>query len=518
MARPAAGSYQPPETFPEFDLSKGIVTDADRGAHSPGQMVNDLNFMLDKPGKAYKRGGTAYVGDSLSGGFAYRVAAANFPALDSSEVIAFGSDRYLYRLTGGGTTWTKIAGATFGADNGYQPRQMPVMVPDPGTTTSGKLVWGIAAGNDKPRYYDGNGANPAAFGAGTNITPDEGGRYGVVHKGRFVLASSTEHESRIWFSPTIDNNITTTDWRVDIDGVPTIPYIDADHKITGTCSLSNVMLILTRSYIERLLGDAPPPGGNMTHGTIGYGPCSDSRSIAIWNDSAIWAGTDGVYMSNGQTVHDLTAEGGVKTLWWQVTDGWDELLSHMAGGVYRNHYFLTVSHPSGDWSSWVLDIPRRVWWQLDMALPPSWYCSDATDASVLYVTNEQDPYVYDFGPFFDPVTASTTDADGSDIAGFLQLRYLTAQQLGRKGWRQGRLNYNLQGTSSTITIETSDTETAFATTTLGTTDLPNRAREEFDISGESRELAIEITQPNECDLCEIYGLEIEYRPMPLSRV
>src|SRR4051812_38341493 len=103
MAPPpsSAGNHPPPGTLLEVDFSQSQISDADPAALGRGQIQFALNFMLDKPGVAYKRGGSTYVGGECGTGAVLRTEIAEFPGPGITENLAWSSDLRLYQLVAG---------------------------------------------------------------------------------------------------------------------------------------------------------------------------------------------------------------------------------------------------------------------------------------------------------------------------------------------------------------------------------------------------------------------------------
>lgn len=498
-----------PRSQPSFETAvetfgQGVVTDADPAALATGQLTACTDWMLDKPGVAYKRGGSTLVGGACGTQGCQWVAIAEFPSPNKSETLAWSNDLNLYRLVG--STWSSVG--AFGTDTGYYPRMRPVMVADPtNATTGGMLMWGTAAGNHVPRVYPGNAAAVRAINAATGLTADTGGRYMVFYKGRLILAASTKYENRLWFSPDIVTGVESA-W--DLANA----YIDFDYNITGLTALQNVLLVFSRNHVVRLTGNQAPPGGNMSEGPLGDIGCTDSRSISVWNDSAIWANSQGVYMSNGTGVDDLTLQGGIKTEWRSIVPNYDEASTMLAGTVYKNFYLVTV----GNAHTWILDIPRRVWWKVTPSAQANCYAPNPLTGQNLYVT-DGNTRVVDWAPFFTPSASYRVDVGGTAPSASLTTRILHNGQLGLKVWRDGRIRYNLASATSaptlTVTATAAQDGTTFSTTSIS--EGLARDRTPFTVAGVAEGVEATIAQSDACDTCELYGLELDFRPLPLSR-
>ena len=501
---PRAASIAP-ATLIETGFDKGVISDADASVLATGQVTASDNMMMDKAGLAYKRGGSVQVGGTAGTSGITRVDIAEFPHVNKNEYLAWSTDLHLYRNISG--TWTSTSG-TYGSSTGYLPRMKPAMVADSSlTTTGGKMIWGISAGNDYPMVYEGNGTAPRVINVATGLGPDYGGRYMVFYKGRLALAASTKYENRMWFSPDIVTGVETA-WDL------TNAYIDFDYNITGLAALQNVLLVFSRNHVVRLSGSAPPPGGNMSEGPVGDTGCTDSRSICVWNDQAIWANPNGVYMSSGTGIVDLTNEGGFKRQWQSSVPSFDESATMITAGIYKNYYWVTV----GNSTTYVLDIPRRVWWKVTLSQQPNSYCADVLTGKNFYISDGFQR-VLDIAPTYTPSSSYRTDVGSSTISASLTTRVLHGGQVGLKGFRDGRLRYKLNSATSVATCGVTVTEANDGATvnTATLAEFGGYDREVFPISADSEGIQVAISQANSCDLFELYGMEIDYRPLPLSR-
>ncbi len=377
-------------------------------------------------------------------------------------------------------------------------------------------MWGVAAGNDYPRVYPGAGHAVRVLNTSSDFTPAMGGRYIVYYKSRLAIAASTNFENRMWFSPA---GVLKDVEGLVADNLPTLDesYIDFDFGITGTAALQNSMLIFSRNHVERLTGSAPPPGGDMSHGPIlGAAGCASARSIANYKDAAIWAGPQGVYMTSGVGANDLTAEGGVLRAWQESLADWDERTSTIAAEVVRNFYVVATQISGGTQQMWICDIPRRVWWQVSPG-SYSWLANNPMTPGHLYATRD-DGHIYNLHTYFEPDIAVKLDADAAPITATLKTRMVNGGQVGFKNFREARVDYDLQGgVSPTLTIgvtgETSEND-------LGSIDLVTtgpHAREPVTMNATDQGLQFTITQDTACGDCRLFGLEIDYRPMPLTR-
>jgi hypothetical protein len=504
-------------TITEADFSKGIISDAAPSALAPGQVVACKDFMLDKPGLAYKRGGRVQVGGTnMGGGRMYFVHYADFPASNHSEWVALAGDLTLYRLIG--STWTAVGGVLSSAN--LTPVCRPVMVPYSGTpTTAGKLIWPAAAGNDFPRVYPGNGAAVRAMTGPTSAA--NCGRQAEYWLSRLWLAASSTYEDHIWFSPPNGGGLEVESGWTTANGSS---FIVADHGITGLAALQNVMIVFGRTSLERLTGNVPyGPGANLDHKTFASVGTTDARSIVKWNDQAIFANAAGVYSTTGLGVDDLTADGSFKRQWQSLTAGYSEHGWTLSAGMIRNYYIIAIADDSTtNIATCVCDVPRRVWWQIT-GWNPIWFGSGSVASEDLYSAQYGTARVYSLASLFAPTAATKNDAgSASNLQPTLTTRTLTMGDPGLKVWLDGQLMYMLVDAASdapTLTLQvdtgispgtpaTVAEDGTFAVT--GTT----MQRPNFRLAELAEAVQFTLTQTGPSARTELYG--IQARALPLN--
>src|SRR5881394_886308 len=108
-----------PNWMSETDWSKGMIRDAPRQDIPTGGLYNSVDFLLDQPGIAYKRGGSSYAGPAMTAAtYAQNCVYADFTA--ASQLLGVGDNGHLYKVTAGTTTDVGTMGAA------YVPRCKPV--------------------------------------------------------------------------------------------------------------------------------------------------------------------------------------------------------------------------------------------------------------------------------------------------------------------------------------------------------------------------------------------------------
>src|SRR5215831_3035879 len=88
-----------PQWQTEGDFSKGIVRDAPRASIPQGALYNAVDYMLDSPGIAYKRGGTVYASSTPMAGATRAVVVFYADGFSPAQLLAVGASNFhLYKL------------------------------------------------------------------------------------------------------------------------------------------------------------------------------------------------------------------------------------------------------------------------------------------------------------------------------------------------------------------------------------------------------------------------------------
>ncbi len=393
----------------EGAFARGIVRDVPRHAEPQGGSYDLLDYLVDRPGMIYKRGGAAYQSAALSGETdLIGMAAPEYPG--DARVIAFASD-------GSNTTAYDITTDTPGTG---QDCESALILENPPLYVDRLII------------CDGRGTNPPKKGyldSGTFVVADltagpPAAKYSCLHAGRLVLANSNDHPQRVWFGPALDiepprftitaaaagaalagsftvatpltsdflagapftvenstgNDGTYTAASISEDLLTIIPveavpdgtadgdlglcwdtfngYLDVDEEITGLASTQGVLLVFSRGQSQRVLGDIPPGYGvpssevNMALQPSVHVGCIDARSL-VKDESWVYVANEiGVYAMNGAGQQSLTTKddsAGVSFLWTDMIEGFAPALgSVVASGVYNSWLFVTVSRRANE--------------------------------------------------------------------------------------------------------------------------------------------------------------------------
>lgn len=154
---------------------------------------------------------------------------------------------------------------------------------------------------------------------------------------------------------------------------PALGVYDAPEEVHHVVAKGTAQYIFGPTGVHLLVGDTPPPGGNLTakpfffrEGTI------DGRSVQAYGDTIVWANQSGVFSTDGTSLRDLTEEGGISRYWRSLARGVvSPQVSGMAitGVLSRGHYIVTiltkslVSPYANTYKTLVCDLDRSVWFE-----------------------------------------------------------------------------------------------------------------------------------------------------------
>jgi hypothetical protein len=479
-----------------------MVKDAPVAAIPTGALYDSVDFMLDKPGIAYKRGGTSYADFAAGTTASYygMVHYADFPT--GGQLLAWskpsaGNSKLFRLLTG-----SAPAGIDTGEATNLPPISYPKLLVD-------KLVVPLASGVGAPPHkvtWDGATLTNAVWGG----TPPSG-KYVEVYKSRIALAGRVANPDRVFFSPAPDPEDT---W--DVGNA----YIAMDHPVTGLASLQNTLIVFSAGHTERITGADPPPDTDMDRAVIGAIGCTDARSIAVYQDNAIFANPSGVYLTNGAGFQDLTEAGLVQSYWQSLFSGYDSATWVIAAGMFRGYYFVSILDATGALvDAMMCNVARRSWWRLSGAFRAMAYTTSSGVNHELYLATRAAPRVHKASGIFLPTSSNPTDADGGAVLPQMQLR-LVGQGVGVKQFGFGRVTYDLRAASGVSTMAVTVAEGVEANTfsavpesPLAETTQPERPR--FTISrraqGVNLKFAAQTTSPDELS---IYAVEVEQMAIP----
>lgn len=331
------------------------------------------------------------------------------------------------------------AGHVLLAATGTDIRRVPF--PSPGASTSvgsipvstwqnpvfhrDRVIIPISDGSSAARYVTYNGTTFTITSApGTALA----GRFATVWKDRLILACSFAEPTAVVASKPGDPTLAFDSLSKMFTSLP----------VTGLAALRSAILVLHGGSVERIRGTLWPdstltdPAGDLILEPLSEDSgCYDASSIAYWQENVIFANANGIWITDGTLVRNMTAQGGILGLWRQTYENaitTDPLFVVTPGGVYQDYYICTITlvgTTAYDSVTFLIHIPSRrsfVFKNVDAqcyattestprnAVPQQLLAGTATTGSPSLKR------VINLTPCFEPNTAiSQVDADGTNV-------------------------------------------------------------------------------------------------------
>lgn len=423
-------------------FTAGMRRDADRTMLPGGAVWNLVDFIPDEiQAAASGRGGWTYAGGSMVGltgveEIGYWQDTSN-PS--NSKVLIAGND---------GKLWNPITATSIGT------------LPPSGFAASppffhrGKLIFPnglFGGGAASTAYYDGT-----TIGTISAITSGEQISVGCVYKDHAVLANTSQGVQRVLFSAAGD----PTTWDTSFG------WWDTSGVVTALITLPNALLVCHPDSTERLRGTTPPPGSDMVLEPFLNVGCIDPHSVAYWQNSAIFAAANGIYMTDGAGSVDLTAEAGIKSYWQSLLSGYtspglgggySSTYWRIAGGIYRDHYIISINNGSTLVDCLCINLNDRAAWRFSNLHGACFLNVQVGQQEKLYMPLWNAGRVAELSSIWGPAAGVKQDADGTnptpiietgDFRGYDRLHRRWIQSMGKQKWRFAYLDYDLRDAAS----------------------------------------------------------------------
>ena len=471
-------------------FSGGMRRDSARNRMAPDTAWNLVDVILSYGAPARERGGWSYASPSAT-------------AITAASPTAIKGGAYaVYSLTGGavarnimidedGRAYLFSGGSITDLGAALTVLQNPVF--HGGTSVSGAtavytglLIIPDATGAAGPKKYNGtsisnlNGSPPAA-------------RYAEVYKDYTMLAngkvSSIEYPNRVWFSPPGDPDCFGTAGVSAWD--TTDSWLDIIVPVKGLAATKNVVMIFGDQQVARLRGNTPPPDTDMQLDDpwqkIGL---LDARSITVNQDIVYWCAPEGVFASDGVSVDNLTAKGGMLRYWLDMVNGADTGWT-FATGILRNKLIISVTDSGTFQDAFMVDLDTYAWTRLSN-LPAYSFWNGVVDNTVnddLFFGHAGHPQAGHCEPMFAKVGDANykTDGDNTAVASVIETPFYDLGNPGLKVVKDLVVGYTLTdyGTADpTIAVSYIDQPDSTSYTALGTlTETSGYERRKLTIGG-----------------------------------
>ena len=432
-----------------FDL--GFQSDISRDELNARAAFRMKDWIPQLESPLRKRGGWSLGSPTLSslGGTAASVASLGFlPFPGDGQVVAISNAGSIYQLK----RFDGLGGAliTDTGDTSIVP-SWPVFWHKTGTTYYGIVLAGLTQTGKVPKkYYDTGGLSYTVAALGG--TPPKA-RFGFSWGDYLVLGNYYDPTDgllknyRLAFSGVGNPDL----WALSGASASTFDF--PEEMLAGVPTLNSI-LMFGYNDCHIFTGDTPPPGGNMARKILfaGLGTV-DGRSCKPWRNYAVWANASGVYQSDGATLTDLTATGGISVYYRQLVQGFSFSQGWSAvADIYRDHYWLSIHNASGTLvTTFCCDLTRKVWSEHTNINAANFAHRAAGPGTALFGGDEELffahsslPYVGKISSLWTPASAFAYDGDGTAVLPVLETPFYRVSSLAEKRIRRLYVGYDLR--------------------------------------------------------------------------
>jgi len=337
------------------------------------------------------------------------------------------------------------------------------------------------------------------------------GKFLLVYKDVVWNMSRAANPKRIFFS--VAGNPESWDL--------TTKFLDNSYPITGAAALQNVVLVFAFGRTTRIRGSIPPPDSDFQVDDPFFEVgCTDNRSIANYRDRVVFANAQGLYITDGSALEDLTRICGMKTWWRDVMLGQEGFSTGarynpatwtIAGGVYGDYYFYSMHNGVTLVDSGMIDLTSFTWHRQDNLLASVYYAR--TYPEELFFGRRDTARMGQISDIFQPGASNASDGNGVAVEPYFETGFVEDQP-GTRTNRRVYLGYDLRDSlSNNPTLEvgyiTSPEQTAYTALapTFGT--VAEYTRDYRGLHFPSKGIAFRVRQVGASDDTRIYGIELD---------
>ena len=402
------------------------------------------------------------------------------------------------------------------------------------STTSTEIIsTGVSGGCRNPVFYNNmaiwpehTGVNPPAkiTRSGTTHTgvalggSPPAGKYALVYKDVLWLAGSVATPDRIYFS--VAGNPESWDL--------TVKWWDVSYPITGLAALSNAVLVFSLQRTSRFRGSKPPPDPDFTvDDPVFEVGCTDNRSIQNYRDKCIFANAQGLYMTDGVALEDLTRVCGMKAWWRDVMKGRDGFATgtpyslanwKISGGIYDDFYFYSIIRDDTGQlvDAGMIDLTRYAWTRLSNLNAAFFF--DRLYPQELFWCHRLAARTATISDMFAPTDTNEIDATLEALQPYLETGFFVAEP-GLKTFQDLFLTYDVAGTGPpSLRVSYALTPEAASYTAL-VPDLSGvgHCREHLEINQPGQGISFKIQQIGTATDTRLHAIEVAAGPRERSR-
>ena len=333
------------------------------------------------------------------------------------------------------------------------------------------------------------------------------------------LAGSSASADTIVFS-TAGNPEATWDLVNKVDAV--------SFPITGMVALANAVFVFMESRTARIRGSVPPPDSDFIVDDPMYNVgCTDNRTIATWRDKVIWGSGEGLFISDGSAMEDLTSLCGQKSWWLDVMAGRDGLSTGtayaasswtIAGTVHRDYYVYCVMNGATKVDAGMIDLKTYTWTRFsNFDFDFLW---NRPFPSEVYAGRRGASRIATLSGLWVPDSTNKADGDGTNVVPQFETAYFTGNPE-LKTFLNAYLTWYLADAAAddpilTLSYLTSPEDTSYTALTPTMAEGADIQRGHFPLNFPGYGIAFKVAQTNPSADTRIYTLELDAnarRPM-----
>lgn len=480
--------------------------DSPRDGLPSGKLWNCVDFIPQYLGAPLrKRGGWSYASTAL-GSCTYVDALLYAPFASGALNLAVGSDGHVYKFTSGSNTDVGTAFAV--AQNPVYHR----------SGATGLAIIPAASGATTAKSFDG-----AAFQDLAGSPPQ--GIYADVWNDRTLLANSTANPQRLWFSQVGDAAATwdtTNSWE------------DMKLPIVGLCVIRTGIILFHDRSTAVLTGTTPPSAttiGDLTlKDPVFDVGCIDARSIAKYNDTAIFAASRGVYQTDGNTIKSLTDQGGIGSYWATLLSSYTASW-HIAAGIYHDTYIVSILNGTTFVDCLAYDLTWKFWYRL-ANFPGRAFAKQGGLFEETYMALGNSGRVAALSTILQPSGTYKNDGDGTAVTPYYETAFFRGWQhwhrkwvpsMAIQSWRRIYLTNEITDAASdnpylTISYQTDLALSSYIALSPTLTENTTFQREHRNIFRQGNGIMFKVAQSGASGDTRLHSLEIEYTSLETSRL
>lgn len=314
-------------------------------------------------------------------------------------------------------------------------------------------------------------------------------------------------------------------------------FMDMPDEIVALGQTKNSILIFGYRDTWQLLGDIPPPGGNMSRKDFALGNgCMDARTVCHWKDYVFWANTNGIWKTDGSLPTNITEQAGISRFWRALVQTFSTVRGWVASaGVLYGNLFITIKEPTGPaYTTIVINLDsyvvttisniKTVMYGQRVGGPggTGFGGSAISGGEELFFAHDTLPRAGRLSAIFTPPPGVATDPDNTDILPYVETPYYRMNSTGLKRLRNLYANYDLRdmGTSNPFLevghVLTPDA-TGYTMFSEHFTETTKWSRRSIGVRLPAQGIAFLIQQGNTSGLQRLGALEIEHHDLEESR-